>query len=220
MNYNLYVNNLLVKEDFRIFAKQKQIAKYCVIDLDHYCYTSEIAGCISIKGYWIVYQTTRNAEFINIIKYKNAKDAFKDLSSRFGMDFQPQKNYSEEFINQASESICKVAKDLEGTSSGEIARRDFEIIQIILKLNSKNISTVNSVVRKCISFVEVGTRKFLTKSIFTNNSIKNILISQPVTSVKTVKSIPIMVTSKKGKTNCSIPLRRTGLSDKKRRDKN
>ncbi len=77
----------LQKEQFRQFLMENGVSEQCVLDDSTYSNRSSIVGIFKYNGQYFVYSTDAESEYYNIQRYVRRIDAFKDVASRFGLQY-------------------------------------------------------------------------------------------------------------------------------------
>lgn len=134
------LTNLLVKEEFRTFAKENKIGDRCVIDSSDYVEVPGMVGCFRHNGRWVVYEVGDHSEPFGEIVHSTAEKAFRDMAERCGKKFVPSGRRGVQEIEAARRNLIEVNKNLQELKINEdkIMR---DILFLSTFLRSKELDT-------------------------------------------------------------------------------
>ena len=107
------MRNILLKEEFRAFAKSNKISGHCAIDDDDYSTLPGAVGCVQRNGQWVVYSVDERSKHYGETYYPDAKDAFQAMARQFGKTFTPSDQYGPEKISGAITRMRQLKQDFD-----------------------------------------------------------------------------------------------------------
>lgn len=107
------LENILIKEEFRTFAKTNGIGNCCVIDHKSYVKAPGAIGCLQQEGTWLVYEVGDRSEHYGEAVYLNAEEAFCDMAMRCGKVFTPSKQCRIVDMTDALRNLNEVAQHMD-----------------------------------------------------------------------------------------------------------
>lgn len=115
----LRLEGLLLKEVFRKFLINKNVADRFVIDTHCFTRLPNKIGCFSSDGKWVVYETDDRSSVTDEMEHALPILAFQDTASRHGLNFKPTKSSRAQlealYLDEAIKNTETVERNLRGT---------------------------------------------------------------------------------------------------------